>query len=202
MVKPAGREFTTAFYSQLTTNETNPQGFVVAAVANVYLTDRFGFGKVMLFGELSCGIQTLRLNNHRCPGSVLQVAAYAMLFPPGPFPLMCAGFSTIGFALALQSAHCNGYVAASKENVPAKIGYLHASYCASPQACPHRADADVRGWVQAVAPLSLRLLRRSYRNRAIGRTITSSQRDCTRSTPCCCGSSSVADGKMVRSFLS
>ncbi|TFK84381.1 MFS general substrate transporter [Polyporus arcularius HHB13444] len=85
-------------------------GFVVAAVANVYLTDRFGFGKVMLFG------------------SVLQVAAYAMLFPSGPFPLMCAGFSMIGFALALQSAHCNGYVAASKENVPAKIGYLHASY--------------------------------------------------------------------------
>ncbi|TFK87362.1 MFS general substrate transporter [Polyporus arcularius HHB13444] len=88
----------------------NAVGYVAAAVANVYLTDRFGFGKVMLFG------------------SVLQVAAYAMLFPPGPFPLMCVGFTMIGFGLALQNAHCNGYVASSKENVPTKIGYLHASY--------------------------------------------------------------------------
>ncbi|RPD55996.1 MFS general substrate transporter [Lentinus tigrinus ALCF2SS1-6] len=88
----------------------NAVGYVAAAVANVYLTDRFGFGKVMLFG------------------SVLQIAAYAMLFPPGPFPLMCVGFTMIGFGLALQNAHCNGYVAASKENVPTKIGYLHASY--------------------------------------------------------------------------
>ncbi len=106
-------------------------------MANVYLTDRFGFGKVMLFGELSCRKLLLRrTNNHRCPGSVLQVAAYAMLFPPGPFPLMCVGFTMIGFGLALQNAHCNGYVASSKENVPTKIGYLHASYGTSPPLGP------------------------------------------------------------------
>ena len=58
----------------------------------------------------------------------MQVVAYALIFPPGPFPLMCAGFAMTGFGLSLQNAHCNGYIAASKEDVPTKIGYLHASY--------------------------------------------------------------------------
>ncbi|KAI0739072.1 MFS general substrate transporter [Daedaleopsis nitida] len=88
----------------------NTIGFLSGAFANVYLTDRFGFGKVMVFG------------------SVCQLAAYLMLAPAGPFPLMCLAFALIGFGLSLQNAHCNGYVASSREHASTKMGLLHASY--------------------------------------------------------------------------
>ena len=108
----------------------------------------------------------------------MQIAAYAMLFPPGPFPLMCVAFALIGFGLSLQNAHCNGYVAASKENVPTKIGYLHASYgMLVPLAC---IGLVLMVESQAVGPSSLRLLRPSSRSRAIGHTTTSSLGDCTQ----------------------
>ena len=61
-------------------------------------------------------------------GSVFQTGAYALLAPAGPFPLMCIAFVLIGFGLSLQNAHCNGFVAASPENVVTRMGILHASY--------------------------------------------------------------------------
>ena len=48
--------------------------------------------------------------------------------PAGPFPLMCVAYLIIGFALSLQNAHCNGFVASSGGNIATKIGFLHASY--------------------------------------------------------------------------
>ncbi|CDO77090.1 hypothetical protein BN946_scf184473.g34 [Trametes cinnabarina] len=81
----------------------NTIGFIIGAMANIYLTDRFGMGKVMII-------------------------AYAMLAPAGPFPLMCAAFVLIGFGLSLQNAHCNGFVASLKRHAHTKMGFLHGSY--------------------------------------------------------------------------
>ncbi|TBU62655.1 MFS general substrate transporter [Dichomitus squalens] len=88
----------------------NTIGFIIGAFANVWLTDKFGFGKCLVIG------------------SVCQIAAYAMMVPAGPFPLMCLAFMIIGFGLSLQNAHCNGFTAGSGGNIATKIGFLHASY--------------------------------------------------------------------------
>ncbi|KAI8976674.1 major facilitator superfamily domain-containing protein [Trametes punicea] len=92
----------------------NTIGFIGGALANIYLTDRFGFGKASWCVD--------------CPGSLFQVAAYAMLGPAGPFPLMCTAFVFVGFGLALQNAHCNGFVASLKRHSHTKMGFLHGSY--------------------------------------------------------------------------
>ncbi|KAI0764570.1 MFS general substrate transporter [Trametes elegans] len=88
----------------------NTIGFISGAFANIYLTDQYGLGKVVLMG------------------SVCQVISYIMLSPAGPFPLMCAGFVGIGFGLSLQNAHCNGFVASLKRSSRTKMGFLHGTY--------------------------------------------------------------------------
>ncbi|KAI0332816.1 MFS general substrate transporter [Cubamyces sp. BRFM 1775] len=88
----------------------NTIGFISGAFANIYLTDKFGMGKVLV------------------AGSMFQIAAYAMLSPAGPFPLMCTAFVFIGFGLSLQNAHCNGFVASLKRHAHTKMGFLHGSY--------------------------------------------------------------------------
>lgn len=47
--------------------------------------------------------------------------------------MMCLAFVMSGFGLALQNAHCNGFVASSREHVSTKIGFLHASYGTYPR---------------------------------------------------------------------
>ncbi|KAI0642585.1 MFS general substrate transporter [Trametes meyenii] len=64
----------------------NAVGFLSGAVANVYLTDWLGFGKVLVLGSL------------------FQTIAYAMLAPAGPFPLMYFAFFCIGLSLVVQAA--------------------------------------------------------------------------------------------------
>ncbi|KAI0676539.1 MFS general substrate transporter [Trametes maxima] len=88
----------------------NTIGYLSGAVANVWLTDKFGFGKVLLLG------------------SVMQIFAYAMMIPGGPFPIMCLAFTIIGFGLSLQNSHANGFTASSRHNVSTKISILHATY--------------------------------------------------------------------------
>ncbi|KAI0750141.1 MFS general substrate transporter [Daedaleopsis nitida] len=88
----------------------NTVGYLSGAFANVYLTDRFGFGKILVFG------------------SMCQLAGYIILAPVGPFPLMCLAFVLIGLGLSLQNAHCNGYVGSSRENASTKMNLLHATY--------------------------------------------------------------------------
>ncbi|KAI0642587.1 MFS general substrate transporter [Trametes meyenii] len=88
----------------------NTIGFISGAFANIYLTDRFGMGKVLIMG------------------AICQIAAYAILSSGGPFPLMCAAFVSIGFGLSLQNAHANGFVASLKRHSHTKMGFLHGSY--------------------------------------------------------------------------
>ncbi|KAL1949087.1 hypothetical protein VTO73DRAFT_10893 [Trametes versicolor] len=89
---------------------SNCLGFVVGAAANVWLTDRFGFGRVMVLG------------------SAMQVAGYAVEAPAPPFPVFVVGYMINGFGLALQNAGSNAYVAAFKENTAMKFAILHAVY--------------------------------------------------------------------------
>ncbi|CAE6524345.1 unnamed protein product [Rhizoctonia solani] len=89
---------------------SNCVGFVSAAVINIHLTDRLGFGKVILLG------------------AVLQVLAYSILAPALPFPVMCVAYAINGFGIALQDAQSNGFVAELPNNASAKMGLLHAVY--------------------------------------------------------------------------
>ncbi|KAI0760315.1 MFS general substrate transporter [Fomes fomentarius] len=93
-------------------------GFIVGAVANPWLFDRFGFGKVMVLG------------------SVTQVIGYALEAPAPPFPVFVLGYVANGFGIALQDAGANGFVASLKENASAKMGILHAIYGAGALAAP------------------------------------------------------------------
>ncbi|RDX45187.1 MFS general substrate transporter [Lentinus brumalis] len=85
-------------------------GFLTAAATNVWLTDRLGFGKVMVIGSLA------------------QVIGYALEAPAPPFPVFVLGYAVNGFGLGLQDAGANGFVASLKENAATKMGILHAIY--------------------------------------------------------------------------
>ncbi|CCL99205.1 uncharacterized protein FIBRA_01220 [Fibroporia radiculosa] len=89
---------------------TNCIGFLTGAMMNVYLNHRFGFGKVLVIG------------------SVFQLAAYVLIAPGGPFPIMCVAFSFSGFGIALQNAQANGFVGSLKEHAQIKFGVMYASY--------------------------------------------------------------------------
>ncbi|CAE6523018.1 unnamed protein product [Rhizoctonia solani] len=97
---------------------SNCVGFISAAVLNIHLTDRLGFGKLILLG------------------GVLQVLAYSILAPALPFPVMCIAYAINGFVfcvtrnkgIALQDAQANGFVAELPNNASAKMGLLHAVY--------------------------------------------------------------------------
>ncbi|KAI0358139.1 MFS general substrate transporter [Trametes cingulata] len=94
---------------------SNCLGFISAAAANVWLTDRLGFGKV---------------------SSVIQLLSYVLEAPAPPFPVFVIGYYLNGFGIALQEAGANSYVASLKENTSSKFGILHAIYgvgaCAAP----------------------------------------------------------------------
>ncbi|KAI0325924.1 MFS general substrate transporter [Cubamyces sp. BRFM 1775] len=88
----------------------NCVGFVTGAAANVWLTDRLGFGTVMVIGSLS------------------QIVGYALEAPAPPFPIFVLGYAINGFGLSLQNAGANSFVASLKENTSTKLGILHAMY--------------------------------------------------------------------------
>ncbi|THH32779.1 hypothetical protein EUX98_g1406 [Antrodiella citrinella] len=85
-------------------------GFVSGATANVWLTDRFGLGKVMVLGAMC------------------QVVGYALESPAPPFEVLVLGYLINGFGLALQDAGANSYVASLKEGASTKMSLLHAVY--------------------------------------------------------------------------
>ncbi|KEP55841.1 MFS transporter [Rhizoctonia solani 123E] len=89
---------------------SNCVGYLSAAVINIHLTDRLGFGKVILLG------------------GVLQILAYAVLAPAPPFPVICISYAINGFGISLHNAQANGFVAELPKNTSAKLGLLHAGY--------------------------------------------------------------------------
>ncbi|RPD57708.1 MFS general substrate transporter [Lentinus tigrinus ALCF2SS1-6] len=93
-------------------------GFAVAAALNVYLTDRFGFGKVLFFGALS------------------QLVGYALEAPAPPFPLFVLGQFFMGLGIALQLSGANTFVAGLKQHVSTRLAVLHACYGAGALSSP------------------------------------------------------------------
>ncbi|ETW78487.1 hypothetical protein HETIRDRAFT_460335 [Heterobasidion irregulare TC 32-1] len=105
-------------------------GFVIGSVSNILLTDKVGFGKVIVLG------------------SIAQTIAYCIQAPGPPFPVFAITYAINGFGLALQDAQANGFVASYKENAAAKMGILHAVYGAGALASPLVATqfAQLRHW--------------------------------------------------------
>ncbi|KAI0760312.1 MFS general substrate transporter [Fomes fomentarius] len=93
-------------------------GFLTGAAANVWLTDKLGFGKVMVIGSLA------------------QVIGYSLEAPAPPFPAFVLGYAINGFGLSLQDAGANGFVASLKDNAATKMGVLHAVYGVGALASP------------------------------------------------------------------
>ncbi|EJD07339.1 MFS general substrate transporter [Fomitiporia mediterranea MF3/22] len=90
---------------------TNCAGFLIGATANVYLTERFGFGKA-----------------YTGTGSFGQIIAYLLMIPALPFPVFCVAFLFIGWSVSLQGAQSNSYIAGLSENSSAKMGIMHAIF--------------------------------------------------------------------------
>ncbi|CAA7269995.1 unnamed protein product [Cyclocybe aegerita] len=93
-------------------------GFVSGALVNIYLTERIGFGKTLVFGSLC------------------QVAAYAIQAPAPPFPVFVMAYAINGAGHALQDAQANGFVATLQNHAEAKMGILHAAYGCGAFAAP------------------------------------------------------------------
>uniref|UniRef100_A0A8H7XWM1 Major facilitator superfamily (MFS) profile domain-containing protein n=1 Tax=Psilocybe cubensis TaxID=181762 RepID=A0A8H7XWM1_PSICU len=85
-------------------------GFLSGALANIYLTDKIGFGKAIVFG------------------SICQVVAYSIQSSAPPFPVFVLAYVINGAGLALQDAQANGFVATLTQNPESKMGILHAAY--------------------------------------------------------------------------
>ncbi|KAI5123263.1 hypothetical protein M0805_001352 [Coniferiporia weirii] len=85
-------------------------GFLLGATMNVYMTDRWGFGKVITMGSIG------------------QLIGYAMMAPAPPFPVFCLAYLINGWGIALQDAQSNGFVASLTENSASKMGLMHALY--------------------------------------------------------------------------
>ncbi|KAF8161502.1 MFS general substrate transporter [Crassisporium funariophilum] len=83
-------------------------GVVFGALVNMPLNERFGFGKMLVFGSL------------------LQVAAFGMQSLALPFPHFVASFFIGGAGMAILDAHANGFVAAMHSET--KMGFMHAAY--------------------------------------------------------------------------
>ncbi|KAI0705166.1 major facilitator superfamily domain-containing protein [Cytidiella melzeri] len=105
----------------------NAVGYVVAAVANVYLDEKYGFGKVNQFW-LEPTSPSMNSHEYICPsGSISQTLAYVLLAADGPFYLMCIAFGFQGFGFCFQVTQGNTFVG-TLEDASTKLGILHASY--------------------------------------------------------------------------
>ncbi|KAL5634138.1 hypothetical protein ACGC1H_006088 [Rhizoctonia solani] len=93
-------------------------GFLLAAILNIYLSDRLGFGGLIFLG------------------GVCQAISYAVLVPAFPFPVMALAFVTKGFGIGLQDALANGFVGALRNDPSTKMGVIHSLYGAGALVSP------------------------------------------------------------------
>ena len=70
----------------------------------MWLTDRLGFGKVMVLGTCITHVSTSECNSRCCLliGSIAQIAGYCFEAPAPPFPVFVIGYALNGFGLSLQ----------------------------------------------------------------------------------------------------
>ncbi|EIW78475.1 MFS general substrate transporter [Coniophora puteana RWD-64-598 SS2] len=84
-------------------------GFVSGAISNVFLTEKLGFGKLIVL-----------------EGSALQAVGYAIQASAPPYPAFVSGYLIGGFGMALQNAQAVGYVAKMKDKAELKMAILMA----------------------------------------------------------------------------
>ncbi|KAJ7165543.1 MFS general substrate transporter [Mycena crocata] len=93
-------------------------GCMGGAVLNILLTERLGFGKLLLLG------------------SSMQVVAYTLQAVALPFPVFVLASVINGAGLAIQDAQANGYVATLADNSETKMGFVQAAYGAGALVAP------------------------------------------------------------------
>ncbi|KAH0578292.1 hypothetical protein H2248_003918 [Termitomyces sp. 'cryptogamus'] len=93
-------------------------GFLTGSLINIPLSDKLGFGKVIVLG------------------SIFQMVGYMLMVPALPFPAFVVAYAINGVGVALQDAQANGFVASLDTNAEAKMGVLHAVYGAGALCSP------------------------------------------------------------------
>jgi len=95
---------------------------------NIWLNDRYGFGKVMVLGAAA------------------QLVSYGVVLAVPPFSVLICAYAITGFGLALQvgplspilapcshlsrcqAAQGNGFVGSLQRDMSTKLGIMHAAY--------------------------------------------------------------------------
>ncbi|EIW78196.1 MFS general substrate transporter [Coniophora puteana RWD-64-598 SS2] len=84
-------------------------GFISGAIGNVFLSERVGFGKLIVLG------------------SALQAVGYSIQAAAPPFPAFVFGYFVTGIGLALQEAQAVSYVAKMKDKAELKMAIFMAA---------------------------------------------------------------------------
>ncbi|KAF9558509.1 MFS general substrate transporter [Agrocybe pediades] len=96
-------------------------GFISGSIVNIYITDRFGFGKTIVFGALC------------------QVVAYSIQCTAPPFPVFVMAYTINGAGISLQArisscatrihvAQAMGFVASLRHRPEVKMSFLTSAY--------------------------------------------------------------------------
>ncbi|THH32803.1 hypothetical protein EUX98_g1405 [Antrodiella citrinella] len=88
----------------------NCLGSIVASVVNIYLSDKVGFGWVVVIG------------------AAVQVVGYSVSVPAPPFWVLVLSYFVTGFGVALQDASASAYIASLRVNSPTRMGIMHSVY--------------------------------------------------------------------------
>ena len=91
-------------------NSLPSKGFLIGATVNVWLNDRFGFGKAILLGALC------------------QLAGYIVIASCPPFPVLVCAYVVVGFGDVLQVRHIclKIYILTSSFRMPSRTDLLGA----------------------------------------------------------------------------
>lgn len=98
---------------------------MVASFANVYLTDKLGFGVVRSI-FISYGDEELQIAQMMVIGSTVQMLGYVLNSTAPPFPAFAFAYFLGGFGVAIQDAGSSGYVTSLKSST--RMGILQGVY--------------------------------------------------------------------------
>ncbi|KAK1220367.1 hypothetical protein PQX77_016858 [Marasmius sp. AFHP31] len=93
-------------------------GFVSGACLNVFVSERLGFGKLVVLG------------------SALPVVGYVLQSAALPFPVFIMAYTINGVGIAVLDAQVNTFAASLKKRAETKMGLLHAIYGVGAFAAP------------------------------------------------------------------
>ncbi|KAI0763038.1 MFS general substrate transporter [Trametes elegans] len=96
----------------------NSLGYLLGATSYLYLTDRFGFGKMVVIA------------------SFIGMVGFALEASGAPFPVFVIGYVFSGFGMSFLDAGSNAFVASLDENTSTKMGIMHAVYGAGAMCSP------------------------------------------------------------------